>query len=127
MAKKNFGKFLALAALSGAVAAGVSYFLKYQSFHKELDEDFHDFEGEGEQEEGDSFDGTLPHEAESRSYVTLGEKKADAPDCGKDAAPAEDAGEEKETPDSDGEKESSDEEKKPEASGGAVITEDTGL
>ena len=45
MAKKNFGKFLALAALSGAVAAGVSYFLKYQSFHKELDEDFHDFEG----------------------------------------------------------------------------------
>ena len=57
MAKKNFGKFLALAALSGAVAAGVSYFLKYQSFHKELDEDFHDFEGEGEQEEDDSFDG----------------------------------------------------------------------
>ena len=59
--------------------------------------------------------------------MTLGEKKTDAPDCGKDAAPAEDAGEEKETPDSDGEKESSDEEKKPEASGGAVITEDTGL
>ena len=72
MAKKNFGKFLALATISGAVAAGVSYFLKYRSFHAELDEDFHDFEGDD-----DDFDGTLPHESESapRNYVPLGEKK----------------------------------------------------
>jgi len=71
MAKKNFGKFLALATISGAVAAGVSYFLKYRSFHAELDDDFHDFEGD------ESFDGTLPHEGESaiRNYVPLGEKK----------------------------------------------------
>lgn len=71
MAKKNLGKFLALATITGAVAAGISYFMKYRSFHAELEEDFHDFEDD------DSFDGTLPHEGEaaSRNYVPLGEKK----------------------------------------------------
>lgn len=46
--------------------------MKYRSFHAELDEDFHDFEGDD-----DDFDGTLPHESESapRNYVPLGEKK----------------------------------------------------
>lgn len=73
--KKKFGKILALVTAAGAVAAGVSYFLKYKSFHKELDQDFHDFESADE----DDFDGTLPHESEtaSRNYVPLGEKKAD--------------------------------------------------
>ena len=42
MAKKHFGKLLTLAAIVGAAAAGVSYVLQYKSFHKELDEDFHD-------------------------------------------------------------------------------------
>lgn len=72
MAKKNLGRFLALTAISTAIAAGVSYFLKYRSFHAELDEDFHDFEGDDE-----DFDGTLPHEGEAakRNYVPLGEKK----------------------------------------------------
>ena len=71
MAKKSFGKFLALATLSGAVAAGVSYFLKYKSFNKELDKDFHDFEGDDDED----FDGSLPHESctPERTYVTLGE------------------------------------------------------
>lgn len=73
MAKKNFGRFLALAAISGAVAAGVSYFLKYSSFHKELDKEFHDFEGED--------DDLQPHETEAgkRNYVPLGEKKEESP------------------------------------------------
>ncbi len=72
MAKKNLGRFLALTAISTAIAAGVSYFLKYRSFHAELDEDFHDFEGDD-----DDFDGALPHEGEAakRNYVPLGEKK----------------------------------------------------
>lgn len=76
MAKKNLGKFLALTAISTAIAAGVSYFLKYRSFHAELDEDFHDFEGDD-----DSFDGSLPHEGEApqRNYVPLGEKKEESP------------------------------------------------
>ena len=76
MAKKNLGKFLALTAISAAVAAGVSYFFKYRSFHAELDEDFHDFEGDD-----DTFDGSLPHEGEptQRNYVPLGEKKEESP------------------------------------------------
>lgn len=41
MAKKGLGKFVMLAAAAGAAAAGISYFRKYQSFNKELDEDFH--------------------------------------------------------------------------------------
>ena len=89
--KKKFGKFLALATAAGAVAAGVSYFLKYRSFHKELDQDFHDFEHEDE----DDFDGSLPHESEaaSRTYVTLGEKKEETKETAKEAAQvvAEDA------------------------------------
>lgn len=71
MTKKNIGKFLILTAISTAIAAGVSYFLKYRSFHAELDEDFHDFEGDD-----DSFGETSSHEAEMhRNYVPLGEKK----------------------------------------------------
>mgnify|MGYP000512359402 CR=1 FL=1 len=55
MAKKHFGKLLTLAAIVGAAAAGVSYVLQYKSFHKELDEDFHDFE-----DDFDDFDEKLP-------------------------------------------------------------------
>lgn len=75
MAKKKLGKFLALTAITTAIAAGVSYFLKYRSFHAELDEDFHDFEGDD-----DNFDGALPHESEAakRNYVPLGEKKEES-------------------------------------------------
>lgn len=78
MAKKSFGKFLAFATVSGAVAAGISYFLKYKSFNKELDKDFHDFEGDKEED----FDGSLPHESEDpkRNYVTLSEKKTPVSD-----------------------------------------------
>lgn len=76
MAKKNLGKFLALTAVSAAVAAGVSYFLKYRSFHAELDEDFHDFEGDD-----DNSDSSLSGEGEAakRNYVPLGEKKEESP------------------------------------------------
>lgn len=67
MAKKQFGKFITLAAVAGAAAAGISYFLKYKSFHKELDEEFHDFEDDfdGTEETGDNS-GTA-----ARSYVSL--------------------------------------------------------
>lgn len=71
MAKKNLGRFVAFAAITGAVAAGVSYFLKYRSFHAELEDDFHDYE------DGDQEDAPIPFEDESahRNYVPLGEKK----------------------------------------------------
>ena len=106
MAKKSFGKFLALATLSGAVAAGVSYFLKYKSFNKELDKDFHDFEGDDEAD----FDGSRPHASctPERTYVTLGEKKADSAEAVEEspqapapkAEEAADAGEVKEAAES---------------------------
>ena len=62
MAKKA-GKILALAAVAGTVAAGISYFKKYRSFNKELDEDFHDFE--------DEEDSPTPDSTMNRNYVSL--------------------------------------------------------
>lgn len=71
MAKKHFGRLMAFAAIAGTAAAGISYFLRYKSFHKELDEDFHDFE--------DDFDEDLKEFGETggegkpltRNYVSL--------------------------------------------------------
>ena len=84
MAKKNLGRFLALTAISTAIAAGVSYFFKYRSFHAELEDDFHDYEDE------DEFDGSLPHDEEPavRNYVPLGEKKEEASEAGEESAKA---------------------------------------
>ncbi len=79
MAKKNMGKFFALASLFGIAAAGISYYARYKSFHKELDKDFHDFEGEDD----DDFDDTLPKEKENhaeRNYVTLGDSPKKEPE-----------------------------------------------
>lgn len=50
MAKRGLGKFVAFAAISGAVAAGVSYVLQYKIYHKELDKDFREFEDEEDDE-----------------------------------------------------------------------------
>ena len=63
MAKKHFGRFLAFAAIAGAAAAGISYFLQYKSFHKELDVEFHDFE--------DDFDTDDNSSTVTRNYVSL--------------------------------------------------------
>lgn len=68
MAKKGFGKFIAFAAIAGAVAAGISYLTKYKSFHKELEEDFHDFEDNDKSET--PADNTM-----ERSYVSLNAEK----------------------------------------------------
>ena len=40
MSKKGWGKFVAFAAVAGAVAAGVSYVLQYKTYHNELEKDF---------------------------------------------------------------------------------------
>lgn len=74
MAKKHFGRLLTLAAVVGAAAAGVSYFLQYKSFHKELDEDFHDFE-----DDFDEFDDTEKQDgAAARNYVSLNTERKSA-------------------------------------------------
>ena len=95
MAKKHFGTILTLAAIAGAAAAGITYFLQYKSFHKELDEDVHDFE-----DDFDEFDDTDDANS-SRNYVSLNpeHKPADgnveiteeaaADETARDAAPAE--------------------------------------
>ena len=67
MAKKHFGRFLAFAAIAGAAAAGISYFFQYKSFHKELDEEFHDFEDDFDEfEDTDDNSSTV-----TRNYVSL--------------------------------------------------------
>ncbi len=67
MAKKGLGKFVMLAAIAGTAAAGISYLKKYQSFNKNLDEDFHDFEDEEEM--------PVPDSTMSRNYVSLNSDK----------------------------------------------------
>lgn len=81
MAKKHFGRFMALAAIAGTAAAGISYFLRYKSFHKELDEDFHDFEDDFDEdlkEFGDAKDagGVMP-----RNYVPLNTDRQAEKEC----------------------------------------------
>lgn len=66
MAKKVFGKLVLLTAAAGAAAAGISYLKKYQSFNKELDEDFHDFEDE---------DAPIADSTMNRNYVSLNADK----------------------------------------------------
>ena len=64
MSKKGLGKLMALTAVAGAAAAGISYLKKYHSFNKELDKDFHDFEDDEE-------DTPVPDSTMSRNYVSL--------------------------------------------------------
>lgn len=87
MAKKGFGKLMALATIAGAAAAGISYLTKYRSFNKELDEDFHDFE--------DEDDAPVPDSTMNRNYVSLHADKdeflvaaGDMMNAAKDAASA---------------------------------------
>lgn len=67
MSKKGFGKFIALATVAGAAVAGISYLKKYQSFNKELDEEFHDFE--------DDEEAPIPDSTMTRNYVSLSANK----------------------------------------------------
>ena len=94
MAKKHFGRLLTLAAVVGAAAAGISYFLQYKSFHKELDEDFHDFE-----DDFDDFDDDTEEKgsAEPRSYVTLNTDHKAASQAKEDAKEPQEAGDDTET------------------------------
>lgn len=81
MAKKQFGKIAALAALAGA-AAGITYFLRYKSFHEELEEDFHDFEDDLDEFDTKEEESKADREAPKRNYVSLTPEKA----CGDSAA-----------------------------------------
>ena len=69
MAKHGFGRLLAITAVSSAVAAGITYILQYHSFHKELEKEFHNFEGE--EEVAQSKVSNVP----DRKYVALNADK----------------------------------------------------
>ena len=44
MAKKLLGKIITLTALGIVATTAISYILKYKSFHKDLEDDFFEFE-----------------------------------------------------------------------------------
>lgn len=72
MAKKGWGKFVAFAAVTGAVAAGVSYVLQYKTYHRELEKDFREFEDGGEDRtDEDGTDRTIDTRSLDRNYISF--------------------------------------------------------
>ena len=90
MAKKGLGKLVALAAVSGAVAAGVSYVLQYKTYHKELEKDFREFEEDEDSElkEEGSEDSSFEPAKVNRNYISLTSSKDEFKVAAKDMAQA---------------------------------------
>ena len=62
---KLLGRLARLALVAGAAAAAVSYYRQYSEFPHDLDEEFHDYEEDGESDHA-------PHtETPNRNYVSL--------------------------------------------------------
>ena len=79
---------IAFAAVTGAVAASVSYALRYKTFHSELEKDFREFEdGEGETGE-DEEDRTVDPRRTDRNYISLHASKDEFKLAAKDMAEA---------------------------------------
>ena len=76
MSKKNTGLLIAFGAALGAAAAGLSYYLKYKSFNKEVDEDFHDYE-EDETADEENEEAVTCNDT-GRTYITLDSGKCKA-------------------------------------------------
>ena len=121
MSKKKSGLLIAFGAmLGGAVAAGISYYLKLKSFNDELDQDFHEYEEEETpSEEKEEKAETAPE----RTYITI--------NSGKDADAADDSvkeetkdSEETACPEPTDEKDSVKEENVPEEKTSSVVVED---
>ena len=86
MSKKKSGLLIAFGAmLGGAVAAGISYYLKLKSFNDELDQDFHEYE---EEDSPSDENEEKAENAPERTYITI--------NSGKDAETADDPAAEKE-------------------------------
>lgn len=119
--KKKSGLLIAFGAmLGGAVAAGISYYLKLKSFNDELDQDFHEYEEEETPSE-ETEEKTEP--APERTYITI--------NSGKDADAADDSvkeetkdSEETECPESTDDNDSVKEEGVPEEKTSSVVVED---
>lgn len=74
MSKKHLGKFVAFAAVAGAAAAGISYILRYKTYHSELEKDFREFE-DGEGDDADSREQTIDPLSSNRNYIALSSSK----------------------------------------------------
>ncbi|MFR3071300.1 MAG: hypothetical protein ACLTNH_15560, partial [Enterocloster sp.] len=85
MAKRGLGRLVALAAVAGAAAAGVSYVLQYKIYHKELEKDFREFEDDEEEEPQDEEAG---ERKVSRNYISLTSSKDEFKVAAKDMAQA---------------------------------------
>ena len=73
MSKKKSGLLIAFGAmLGGAVAAGISYYLKLKSFNDELDQDFHEYE---EEDSPSDENEEKAENAPERTYITINSGK----------------------------------------------------
>ena len=88
MSKKGWGKFVAFAAVAGAVAAGVSYVLQYKTYHNELEKDFREFEDNDEEADADASDRTIDSRKADRNYISLSSSKDEFKVAAKDMASA---------------------------------------
>lgn len=89
MAKRGFGRFVAFAAVAGAAAAGVSYVLRYKTFHKELEKDFREFEeDEEEEDQADQTEDQADSRKLNRNYISLTSSKDELKLAAKDMAQA---------------------------------------
>ena len=84
--KNNTGLLIALGAVLGAAAAGISYYLKYKSFNDEIDKDFHDYEEDEATET--AVNEPLSCNDANRTYITLG-KNAEAEESVEETVPEE--------------------------------------
>ena len=83
----KLSKLITLFAVAGGAAALASYYKQYQEFHKDLDEEFHDFEDDAETGAGEpAGDETEPVEksAPDRSYTSLNASKEEFTEAAKD-------------------------------------------
>lgn len=72
MSKKKTGMLIALgAALGGAAAAGISYYLKYKSFNDDVDKDFHEYEDEDFSEADEEGSALASCDTSNRTYISL--------------------------------------------------------
>lgn len=83
--KKNTGLLIALGAVLGAAAAGISYYLKYKSFNEEIDKDFHDYEEDAAEEANNE---PVSFDEAGRTYITIG-KTSETEASAKETAPEE--------------------------------------
>lgn len=128
MSKKKTGLLIAVSAAIGA-AAGISYYLKYKSFHDELDKDFHDYEDEDSSLDEAEVKDASGTDTNGRTYITLdsGKCKSGEDNCGapgeEPKASVEEAGDKETDGEKTGNEKTNNGEPKPSAA--VTVEEDT--